>query len=160
MAKDEAKAALDTAMRDFTNASIRYNRKMTSADKLFLGVPTRDPARALRREVTDTVDMTITNDPAVDSHRHIIHYKRLGAESRSKDPYHLAVFQTYIQGPGESEPRIDDDAAWSKDITNMASPFVQQHRSADAGKTCWYRSRWEALNNAKGPWSMERAMIP
>jgi hypothetical protein len=160
LVKDEKKKALEAAMRKFANTSIRFNDKMTVADKLALGIGPGDETDTPQGQVTDTVDMTITNDAAADSHTHIIHYKKLGANNNAKAPWHLAVFQTYVQGPGDPEPLIDDDALWSRDIINMSSPFTHQYRSADAGKTAWYRAHWEAESSDKGQWSMSRAMIP
>jgi hypothetical protein len=104
--------------------------------------------------------MTITNDPLVDSHRHIIHYKKLGAAGRGKAPWRLAVFQTYIQAPGDPSPLIDGESFWSRDYISMKSPFKRPHRSADSGKTCWYRACWESQGGKQGAWSMARAMIP
>jgi hypothetical protein len=158
--KDEKREVLTTGMQDFAATSVRRNKKMSGADKLFMGIGPEDKTDTPQGTVSDAVDMTITNDPVADSSKHIIHYKKLGAANKAKDPWHLAIFQIYIQGPGESAPAIDDDAVWSKDFINMSSPFLCEHRSADAGKICWYRVRWEATNGKKGPWAMARAMIP
>jgi hypothetical protein len=38
MAKDEAKEAAKSAMRDFANSKIRYNKQMTDEDKLVYGI--------------------------------------------------------------------------------------------------------------------------
>jgi hypothetical protein len=110
--------------------------------------------------VNEGVEITITNDPMADSHRHILYYKREGASNKAKAPWHLAVFQIYIQGPDDPAPMIDSERFWSKDFINMDSPYTHQHTTPDVGKTCWYRAHWEATNGAKGPLSMARAQIP
>jgi hypothetical protein len=152
---------------DALDAKMRYIKKrnftkppLTAADFISLGLKVPDTTPSPGSTVTDTVDMTITNDPVADSHRQIIRYKRLGAANKSKAPWHMAVLQIYIQAAGDPDPAIDDDALWSKDIVNLSSPYIHQHHSADAGKTCWYRAHWEAENSDKGQWSMARAMIP
>jgi hypothetical protein len=158
--RDEKRAALREGMQDFAATSVRRNKRMPGADKLFMGIGPEDKTDTPQGAVSDAIDMTITNNPVADSHAHIIHYKKLGAANRAKAPWHLAVFQIVIQGPGEGDPAIDDDAVWSKDIINLSSPYYHQHNSADVGKTCWYRARWEADGGKQGLWAMSRAMIP
>jgi hypothetical protein len=72
----------------------------------------------------------------------------------------MGVFQICIRKPGEPEPSISDESVWSKDIICLSSPLKIQHKDTDAGKDCYYRAHWEALDGKKGKWSMIRAMIP
>jgi hypothetical protein len=158
--KNAAMKVLVAAMRKFANDAIRFNDLMNVADKFVMGIGPVDETDTPQGSVGDGVEMTVTNGLLVDSHIQYIHYKRQGAANRAKAPWHLAVFQMYVQGPGDPAPLVNNDALWSRDIINLASPFVVQHGDADAGKTCWYRAHWEALDGKKGPWSMVRAMIP
>ncbi|MDR3324576.1 MAG: hypothetical protein LBS82_01120 [Spirochaetaceae bacterium] len=160
LAKDRKKAAVKAAMRKFANSSVRFNDKMQPEDKLELGIGPHDETDTEQGEVGNAVDMTITNDPLANSHRHILHYRKLGSKSKAKAPWHMAVFQTYIQGPGDPDPDIRNEAMWSKDIINMTTPLKHQHNPADAGKMAWYRAHWEANGGKKGDWSMACATIP
>jgi hypothetical protein len=45
IAKDEAKGETVDAMRDFANASVRFNKKMSDADKLVYGIHRKDAGR-------------------------------------------------------------------------------------------------------------------
>jgi hypothetical protein len=157
-AKNLAKAELRLALSDLLERGLLVYPRTTD-DVLAMGFSLVDDTPTSVTMVTDAVDMTISNDPLPDSYRQIIHYKILGAASRSKEPYLLAVFQIYIQGPGDPPPRIDDDSVWSNDIINMKSPYTHQHLSTDVGKTCWFRARWQAKGGKRGPWTMRRAGI-
>jgi hypothetical protein len=157
-AKNLAEVDLRLALSDLLDRGLLLSPR-TADDAVAMGFTLIDDARTGTAVVTDSVDMSITNDPQPDSHTHIIHYRKLGAPNRSKAPWHLAVFQTYIQGPGDPEPLADDDSFWSADITNMKSPYTHQHLSTDIGKTCWYRTRWQAKNGNKGPWTMKKAGV-
>jgi hypothetical protein len=104
--------------------------------------------------------MSFRNDPRPGTHTQYVYYKILGAANRSKEPYHMGVFQMYIQGPGDPAPSVDKNEFWSRDILNMASPLKITFDSADAGKTCWYRALWEGKHSQQGRWSMASATIP
>jgi hypothetical protein len=140
----------------------RYFTKppLKEADFASLGFKVQGTTRTSGGEILDTVEMSFLNDPRPDTHTQYAHYKKLGFLSKSKAPYHKAVFQIYIQGPGDPPPRMDDDSFWSRDITCMASPLVSTFKSTDAGKICWYRARWESFDDKQGRWTMAWAMIP
>jgi hypothetical protein len=160
LAKNNALKALKKAMRKFANDAIRFNDLIMPEDKLLLGIGPLDESDTAQGDVEDGVEMTVTNDSKPDSHTQIIHYKRSGAANRSKAPWHMGVFQICIRKAGDPPPDVNDDSVWSKDIICLSSPFVYKHRAVDAGKDCYYRAHWEALDGKKGGWTMVRAMIP
>jgi hypothetical protein len=169
LSADCTKVAIAQCKTDFKAliVKMRYIKRrnftkppLDDADFAALGLPVPDPTNTAGGEIIDTIDMSFKNDPRPDSHTQYVYFKILGADNRSKYPYHMAVFQRYIQGPGDPEPIADKDALWTRDIIVMSSPYVSTFDSADAGKICWYRSRWEAFSGKQGKWSMIRAMIP
>jgi hypothetical protein len=158
--KDAKKKMLTKAMQEFANTSIRWNNLMPESEKVAMGIHPRGTTHTPQGDVTDVVAMTIINDSVLESHRHIISYKKLGSASKAKAPWHMAIFQIYIQGPGDPVPVIDDEDTWSNDVINMATPFIHKHRSTDVGKIAWYRACWVARGGKKGDWTTGRAMIP
>jgi hypothetical protein len=158
--KDEAKEIAKTAMRLFAGDRIRKNPRMSVVQKLEMGVGPRDETKTSGGKVKDTLDMSFRNDPHANTHIQYTDYKKHDADNKSKDPYQLAVFQIYIQGPGDPPPRVDSDEFWSRDIINLSSPLKIIFKGDDAGKMCWYRARWQARNAKQGDWSMASALIP
>jgi hypothetical protein len=150
LARKEAADRLEEFMRYFIKRYLNFD-PVTDVDREKMHLHLRDTKPTPQGPVSDGVEVTITNDPLADSHRHILHYKREGASNKAKAPWHLVVFQTHIQEPDTPDPMIDGERFWSKDFINLDSPYTHQHLSTDAGKTCWYRAHWEASNGAKGP---------
>jgi hypothetical protein len=159
LARKEAADTLEKFTRYFVKRYLSFD-PVTNVDREKMHLPLLNQKSTPQGTVNEAVEITITNDPMADSHRHILHYKREGASNKAKAPWHLAVFQIYIQGPDDPAPMIDSERFWSKDFINMDSPYTHQHVSTDVGKICWYRAHWEASSSAKGPLSMARAQIP
>jgi hypothetical protein len=151
-------AALDEQMRYIKKRNFT-KPPLEDADFTALLLKIPDSNKTAGGEIEDTVAMTFVNDSHPGTHKQFVRYKILGADNNSKAPYHMAVFQTYIQGPGDPDPLIDDDSFWSKDIICMSSPLEYIHKSTDVGKNCWYRARWEAEGGEQGPWTMAMVMI-
>jgi hypothetical protein len=158
--KDEAMAIAISAMRVFAGDRVRKNPRMSVSQKLEMGVGPEDDILTPGGEIKDNVDMSFRNDPHPDAHTQYTDYKKQGAETKAKFPYHVAAFQICIQGPGDPAPRVDSDELWGPVILNLSSPLKIQFNSIDAGKTCWYRACWQAENTKQGNWTMASAMIP
>jgi hypothetical protein len=132
----------------------------TAEDAVAMGFHLVDHTRTVVTAVSEAVDVdSITNGPITGSHVHILHYHIEGKATRSKAPYHTAIFQVYIRGKDDPEPVMNSERGWSKDYVSMAEPFEMRHEAGDAGKTAYYRALWESDSGIKGPWSMSGAEI-
>jgi hypothetical protein len=133
----------------------------TAADAVAMGFHLIDDTRTVVTKVNDAVDIDeITNGAIPGSHIHVIGYRIEGRPTRAKAPYHLAIFQVYIQGPGDPPPILNSDRDWSKDYVSMNEPFELRHEPGDVGKTAYYRAQWETDGGIKGPWAMSSAEVP
>jgi hypothetical protein len=157
--KNEARTAGEKGLRYFIQRYLIWE-PVTNADRVAMGLPLGDLINTPGGEIKDTVAMSFRNDPRPDTHTQYTDYKKTGAANKAKEPYHMAVFQRYIQGPGDPAPSVDKDELWSRDIINMSSPLETKFDSAGAGKICWYRARWEGKDSQQGRWTMAFAMIP
>jgi hypothetical protein len=159
-AKNLAEAALREALTGLLDRGLLLEPR-TAADAVAMGFHLIDDTRTVLTAVNDAVDIdSISNGPITGSHTHIIRYHIEGSAHRAKAPYHLAVFQVYIQGPGDPPPILNSERGWSKDYVSMNEPFEIRHEPGDVGKIAHYRALWETDGGVKGPWSMASVEIP
>ena len=159
-AKNLAGSVLRDSLRDLLDRGLLLAPR-TAEDAVAMGFQLIDDARTMITVVNDAVDIdSISNSPIPGSHTHIVRYHIEGRARRSKSPYHLAVFQVYIRGPGDPEPILNSEQGWSKDYISLSEPFELRHEPGDVGKTAYYRAHWETANGVKGPWAMVSAEVP
>jgi hypothetical protein len=159
-AKNLAEKALREALSDLLERGLLLEPR-TAADAVAMGFHLLDDTHTVVTAVNDAVDIdSITNGPIPGSHTHILHYHIEGSLRRAKAPYHLAVFQLYIQGAGDPPPILNSERGWSKDYVCMNEPFELRHEPDDVGKTAHYRAHWETEGGVKGPWAMVSAEVP
>jgi hypothetical protein len=149
LAKDEAKEAAIKAMRDFANTSIRFNKKMTDADKLFMGISPRDstytpPATPETWPVCE-VELPATGEV-------LVKYTDSGTGKKAR-PHGVrgAEFVLVIRAPGDPAPAADEDFIVSE--FSDVSPKEIKRNLSDRGKMLYFRTRWEVSEAKKGPWS-------
>jgi hypothetical protein len=158
-AKKTAKAALCDALNVLINRGLLLAPR-TPEDVVAMGFSLIDNTPTDTTKVNDTVAFgNMTSGTVLGSHVHIVPYNITGSTSRSKAPYHLAVFQVCIRDRGESAPRLKDKTGWSNDHISMKTPFEYEHDAADVGKIAYYRACWEANSGAKGKWTMTSGEI-
>jgi hypothetical protein len=156
LAKDEAKWTAVHAMRSFSNSSVRFNTKMTAADKLLLGVHTPDTTPTPKPTPTDYVDFEIST--LLSDHRVIAKYRIRGSTKRGKGPYHAVEIRYYVRALDAAAPLDANEEGWHSE-SNTASPWLKTFPGTDAGKRLYLVMRW--VNSAssgtktsgKGPWS-------
>jgi hypothetical protein len=158
--KNLAEDALREALTDLLDRGLLLEPR-TAADAVAMGFHLIDGTRTVVAVVNDAVDIdSITNGPITGSHTHILHYHIEGNPHRSKAPYHLAIFQVYIQGAGDPPPILNSERGWGKDYLSLNEPFELRHEPGDMGKIAYYRALWETEGGVKGPWSMTSAEVP
>jgi hypothetical protein len=163
LTKDEAQEAARAAMQDFANTAVRFNKKMTEADKHDLGIHSRDPHNTPRPRPTDYVDF----DLSVNAHSHEVtgKYRIAGSTGRGKGPYHGVEIRYWIQPLDASPPASAVVEGWHS-VADTASPWKHTFdQPSEIGKRLSVAMCWE--NNAtdseddKGPWSaIESVIIP
>ncbi|MDR0562648.1 MAG: hypothetical protein LBG73_08155 [Spirochaetaceae bacterium] len=142
--KDEAKEAAKTAMRDFANASIRYNKQMREEDRLFYGIHTPDgthtpsvaPATYPEAEADTSTMRQVT-----------LHFWDSGTKKRGK-PHNVhgaEIRWSLLENPPES---VND---LSNSDFDTASPFTLHFDEPDRGKRLYFCLRWASVTNLKGP---------
>jgi hypothetical protein len=101
--KDEAKGEAIDAMRDFANSSIRFNKKMDDAAKLYLGIHPKD--------ITPTAHGTPTSQPGTEVENTRNHYEHQvrainterGDHSKPVDAYGVRYAWQVSPVPGGGE---------------------------------------------------------
>jgi hypothetical protein len=154
VAKDEAKEAAKSAMRDFANASIRYNKLMKDEDKLYYGIrltdhtatPGTEPETYPEAEADASVIRQIT-----------IHFWDSATKKRGK-PHG-------VHGAEIRWALLDHAPASVNELTSSdfdtASPFTLKFDESQRGQRVYFSLRWETTTNLKGPFGeIYSAVIP
>ncbi|MDR2448080.1 MAG: hypothetical protein LBD58_12470 [Treponema sp.] len=154
VAKDETKGEMVDAMREFANSSIRFNKKMDEAAKLFMGIHPKDttptshgiPASQPSTEVENTRNHYEHRMRAINTER--------GDHSKPADSYGVR----YAWQVGGEKPAAGESLPKSK--FSRKTTLVVQHTEADKGKTAYYATCYENSKGDMGQWSpVEEAII-
>jgi hypothetical protein len=154
IAKDEAKEAAKTAMREFAHTGIRHNKLMKDEDRLFYGIRPADG--------TPTPDAAPVSFPEAEGDTSIprqisIHFWDSVSKKRGK-PHH--VHGAEIRWAELDHPPASIEELIHSDF-DTASPFTLSFDEADRGKRVYFCLRWETNTNLKGPWGeIYSAIIP
>jgi hypothetical protein len=155
LVKDEAKGEAVDAMRDFANSSIRFNKKMDDAAKLFMGIHPKDTTQTAHGVPASQPDTEVEN-----THNHYEHRVRAmnterGDHSKPADAYRVR----YAWQVGGERPASGGDIKGSTKITRKTT-YIVRHTEADKGKTAYYSTAYENDNGDTGKWSpVEEAII-
>jgi hypothetical protein len=146
LAKDEARAAAQTAMRDFANTSIRHNKKMHYEARLFYGIKPPDTTHTASAEPTSFPEAEgDTGTPR----EIIIHYWDSETKKRGKGHgiHGAEIRWAALELPPESIDELKNSEF------DTASPFTLKFDENMRGKRVYFCLRWENTTNLKGPWS-------
>jgi hypothetical protein len=152
--KNEAKQTVKSVLRDFANASIRYNKLMTEEDKRFYGihtpdqVPTPVPAPATYPEAKP--DTSIIRQVT-------IHFQDSVTKKRAK-PHGVRGAElrwALLDHPPESVAEL---MYWDFDT---AMHFTLIFGEKERGQRLYFCLRWESNTKLKGPYGeIYSAIIP
>jgi hypothetical protein len=152
--KDVAKKEAIAAMRNFANTSIRFNARMTDADKLVLGIHPKNTAQTHHLPPTSQPDTVVDN-----SINHFEHQVRAvnhatGNTSKPADAYGVR----YAWQVGGEKPTTGADLP--KTLFKRKPTLTIPHSEADKAKTAYYATCYENSKGDMGPWSpVEEAVI-
>jgi hypothetical protein len=142
------------AMRDFANSSIRFNKRMTDAEKEALGVHIKDGVMTTHPAPTEQPDTVVDTTP--NHFEHKIRALNRGRNDTSKPEGVHGVRYGWQKG-GEKPPRGED---LPKSQFSQKTSLVIPHSEADKGTMAYYATCYENSKGDQGPWSpVEEAVI-
>jgi hypothetical protein len=152
--KDEAKGDMIDAMRDFANASVRFNKRIPEQVKNGLGIRKGD-ATPTRSEPPSAQPETVVEN-TVNHYEHKIRALNRGRNDSSKPEGVHGV--RYAWQVGGERPAKGEDLPKSK--FSQRTFFIVTHTEADKAKTAFYATCYENSRGDEGPWSpVEEAVI-
>ncbi|MDR0525019.1 MAG: hypothetical protein LBG90_04015 [Spirochaetaceae bacterium] len=153
LAKDEAKEEAVDAMRDFANASIRFNKKMDDPAKLLLGIRLKDSTPTAHAPPASQPETAVENTLNHFEHR----VKALNHEGQASKPGD-AYGVRFAWQVGREKPLSGGDLPKTK--FSRKTTHVVTHTEADKGKPAYYATCYENSKGENGPWSpIEEAFI-
>ena len=152
--KNEARKALEKAIRSFIKEYLAYNHVVSDADRDNLGLPvyktTRTPIAAPTSVPEFMPDSSVIR-------RLTIHFRDNGSLSNAKPAgVHGAEIRWGILDA--APPSID---ALTHSAFDTRTPFTMEFDESDRGKSVYFCLRWENAKGEKGPWSeIMMAFVP
>jgi hypothetical protein len=152
--KDEAKEMVVDTLRDFANSDVRFNKNMSDADKLQLGVRLRDGTPTHHQPPTSQPDTVVENSGNHFEHRVRAVHHSTGNANKPADVYGVR----YAWQVGGEKPATGADLP--KTQFSRRTVMVITHTEADKAKTVYYATCYENGKGDMGPWSpIEEAVI-
>jgi hypothetical protein len=154
LAKDEAKEAAIAAMRSFANSSIRYNPKMTDADRLPLGLHPKD-TNPTPQPIPHTVPEIETDSSVI--RQLSFRLRDFGAKTWAKPDHVHGMELAWVIAAA----RPADASEMPHLETATANPIVLPFKDEQRGSHVFYAARWINNTSQHGPWSdIESAFVP
>jgi hypothetical protein len=147
LAKDEAKDEAVDAMRDFANASVRFNKKMSDEDKLVMGIRPADTIPTTHPTPTSQPDTAVDN--TANHFEHKVRALNRGRNDTSKPADAYGV--RYAWQVGGEKPASGEDLPKTK--FSRKTTHIVTHTEADKAKTAYYATCYENSKGDTGPWS-------
>jgi hypothetical protein len=146
LTKKNAQSAMITAMRDFANTYIRFNKKMEDADKFRYGIRTRDGKLTRRGTPGSQAFAAVSNTKNRFEHR----IRAINAEGKASMPSD-AVGVRYAWQVGGDRPVSGAHLPNSRFLRR--SVCVVSHTEAEKGMIVYYAVCYENGKGESGPWS-------
>jgi hypothetical protein len=151
LTKDEAKEAAKSAMRDFANTSIRYNKLMTEEQKREYGIHTPKPGSPIPRpEIYPTAEVAYPG-------AHLLALINIHPSEASEDDPRsgagVRIFWGVLGEPTAADRfRLASPPAVGFDLPHSTFTRRRRHRfdfEGDSGKTVWFGLRYENGKDGK-----------
>ncbi|MDR3276481.1 MAG: hypothetical protein LBT11_04630 [Treponema sp.] len=162
--KDEAVEAVKEAMRGFANSSIRFNKKMSDAEKLALGIHPKDSTHSPKPKPAEHVAFVLR----VDAQGHAVwaDYRIAEGAGRGKGPYHGVEIRLWVLPLAESAPVGAEHPGWRSEV-DTATPWHHDFAEAEVGMRLHVTMRWENPSvgkgedpeSSKGPWCAVQSVV-
>ena len=152
--KDQTKEAAIAAMREFANSSIRYNPKMTDANRLPLGIHPKD-TNPTPQPVPHTVPEIETDSSVI--RQLSFRLRDFGAKTWAKPDHVHGMELAWVIAAA----RPADASEMPHLETATANPIVLPFKDEQRGSHVFYAARWINNTSQHGPWSdIESAFVP
>ena len=152
--KDEAKEAAKSAMREFANTSLRFNKQMPDEDRAFYGLR---PADGTHTAGTEPETFPEAEPDTAVIRQVTIHFWDNATKKRGK-PH--GVHGAEIRWALLDHVPASVDELLKSDF-DTASPFTLKFDESDRGKRVYFCLRWESNTNLKGPFGeIYSAVVP
>jgi hypothetical protein len=145
--KDELKEEAVDIMRDFANKYVRFNPKMTDADRLAMGIRPTDTTHTTHPAPTSQPDTDVL--PTANHYEHRVHALNhaVGGAAKPADAYGVR----YGWQVGGEKPASGEDLPKSHFTRKVT--YVVVHSEADKAKTAYYATCYENSKGDQGRWS-------
>jgi len=151
--------------RNFANTSIRFNDKMTSAQKLDMGIRPVSHSHAPKPKPQDHVSFGLF----VDGQGHTVTapYQIMNSDSKSKGSYHGVEVRFWVMPLAAPPPAGPDHSGWRSEV-DTGSPWTHKFADDEIGMRLHITMRWENKSagkrntnteDSKGPWSGIQNMV-
>jgi hypothetical protein len=141
-AKNDARAVLEPASRDFVREYLINNSALSNSGKIDMGLPVHKTTHTKAADPSTTVDVWKIDSAVI--RRLGIWYKDSVGKSRAKP--------LNVRGIRMKAALLDhypgDTGELTNAVFNSASPCIREFAEADRGKTYYFILRWE--NNSAG----------
>jgi hypothetical protein len=153
-AKNEARKAFETALRNFIKAYITYNPKPTDAEREVMGLPVHKTTRTSVPPPSGYPGFKI--DSSVIRRLSILFYDDANEHRAKPEGVHGAE----IKWDFSDTPVVNPDKLVQSGF-DTASPYTIEFAGEDRGRTVYIALRWENTHGEKGPWSeIVSAIVP
>ncbi|MDR1216313.1 MAG: hypothetical protein LBK25_06500 [Treponema sp.] len=157
--KNAAKEELRSAIRDFVNSYIRYNKAVTDVDRMGMGLPIPDkkPTPTPPPTTAPLIELRLARIRQV-----IVAFKNEGSKKWGKP---VGVHGAEIRWAVRDQRDVKDPPVEPTDLANSSfatkSPHTMEFSGAERGQTLDLCLRWENNVGDKGPWGeISSAIIP
>jgi len=155
-AKNEAKARLIKAARDYVQGHIARNTDVTVADKLEMRLPVYDTIPTTVLDPTGQAEASLTFPGRTQLMLTIKHVE--GTQSDPRAYYGCRIYYG-VYAAGDTPPESGKDIRASKFTRRRKELFTFQPE--DSGKTAYFCIRYENSKGKAGPWGpLGSAIIP
>ncbi|MDR1699293.1 MAG: hypothetical protein LBR75_05680 [Prevotellaceae bacterium] len=143
--RNETEAEYVTAIRVFTAECLRYNPKVSDADRVLLGITVRD--RTYTRVAVPT-SHPVLRVSLFGISCHKVHFKDSELESRHK-PKGVKECEIWYAF-GNEMPKHDNE--WHYAGSSANGSLLMEFEFSERGKQVYYQARWVNTRGKKGGW--------
>jgi hypothetical protein len=154
LAKNEARDALEAAMRPFVKAHLAYNEDVTDEDRVKMDIPTHKNKPSPIPPPSTHPDFDIDT---AELRQLTIHFRDEGSTRRGKPAgvHGAEICWDFLNAPPENIGEL------KKSEFDTATPHTLHFDEGDRGKRVYICVRWENNKGDKGPWGeIMEAIIP
>jgi hypothetical protein len=157
-AKTDARKIAEKAAREFIREHLTYNKLVTDANRLSIGLPVHKTTHTRVPKPTQLVDFLLKQLSGSRVEAHFTPYNEAGEEKEKSEakPYGV-IAAGFLWAVLPEPPKSYDDLTHSSFVTR--SPFTWQFDLKDAGRTLYVCACWLNTRGEKGPWSKIQSII-